>query len=118
MLNRRLTFGNFFRLGLTHHARLLLEIPSIVGPLRQKRLMSALLDDFSIHQHKDPIRFFHRAEPMRDDDGGASLDETLKRGLERSLGLRIKCGGGLIKDEERRIFEQRSSNRQSLSLPA
>jgi hypothetical protein len=55
---------------------------------------------------------------MGDNDTGPALLQGFERGLNIPLGGRIQSRGGFIQDQDGGIFEQRTGNRQSLTLPA
>ena len=55
-------------------------------------------------------------EPVRDDDRGASVRKATEGILNRSLGECIESACRLVKNQDRRIFEEHAGNRNSLSL--
>ena len=80
--------------------------------------MRAHGDLVAVIHDDDPIGLQHRGQPMRDDDGGASLHEPLERLLHEQLRLRIERARGLIQQEDRRILEDRARQRDALALTA
>ena len=55
---------------------------------------------------------------MRDHQCRAVLHELLKRGLDPALRLVVERRGGFVEDQNRRILEHRTRDRQSLTLSA
>ena len=59
-----------------------------------------------------------RGEPMGDDESGAALRRLGQRELQLLLGGGVERGGGFVENHDRRVFEQRPRNRESLALAA
>src|SRR3989338_8389013 len=55
---------------------------------------------------------------MSDNNSRFSPHQFVERILNQMLGLRVKTGCCLIKNKNRRVFQNRSSNRNTLSLAA
>ena len=58
----------------------------------------------------------NRAEPVRDDDAGALDEQSLEGLLDLAFGLGIDAGGGLVEDEDGRVFQQCAGNGDALFL--
>ena len=58
------------------------------------------------------------SQTMRDDQHGASLHQVGQRGLHQRLAFGVKGRGGLIENQNRRIFEDGAGNGQALALAA
>src|SRR2546425_6157759 len=57
-----------------------------------------------------------RAQPMSDEEGGASTCEPLHRFDNRRFGLHIDRAGRLVEDENRRVLEEGASERNALAF--
>src|SRR3954447_9655197 len=84
----------------------------------EQLVMRSALDDDAAIEHHDLVRTTDRREPMGDHERGAALHQTFQRALYEPLRFGVERGRGLIEDENRRIFEQRTRNREPLPLSA
>ena len=80
--------------------------------------MSSTLDHEPILHQQDQIGAAHGREPVRNHEGGSSLEERGHRGLNQLLALRIQIAGGFIQDEDLGSGEDRPGNGQALLLAA
>ena len=80
--------------------------------------MGALLHDPATVHHHDPVRLAHGGEPVRDDQRGPPAHHVAERFLHQPLALRVERAGRLVEQEDRRIAQDRASDRESLLLPA
>ena len=96
-------------------------------PARQFRKFSAALDqlleragfdDLPTLEHQDPGCLADGREPMRDHERGAPAHDLVQCPQQLGFGCRVERARGLVEDEDRRILEQRASNRQALTLAA
>ena len=81
-------------------------------------LMSAPLHDLPVPDDQDLIRRQDGGQPMGDQDGGALLNQRINGGLNGGFGDGVQGGGGLVKDQQRRVLQQRPGDGNSLLLPA
>src|SRR5208283_3214606 len=78
----------------------------------------AALDDLAMVEDENAIGVPHRGEAMRDHEGRAALGRRRKRLLYLPLRRRVERARRLVEDHDRRVLEQRASNRQALTLAA
>ena len=55
---------------------------------------------------------------MGDDDRGSGGHQIFERILDQTLRIRVQRRGRLVKNQNRRVLEQRSRDGQTLALPA
>jgi hypothetical protein len=55
---------------------------------------------------------------MRDDEGGPARLQAMKRIDDLALRDGVQCSRGLVQNEDRRILQERTCDRQPLLLPA
>ena len=55
---------------------------------------------------------------MRDRDHGSITHEIAERLADQLLGFAVERGGGLIQQEQRRILQKRTRDRDALALAA
>jgi hypothetical protein len=66
-------------------------------------LVGADRGDAAAIEHDDAIGAAHRAEAVRDDEGGASGHDAVHRLEDLLLGPGVDGGGGIVEDEDGRI---------------
>ena len=67
----------------------------------------------------DAMRLTHRAQPVGDDDHGAALGRSRAMlRLQDRLALVVERAGGFVEDQDARVGEQRSRDRDALALAA
>src|ERR1043165_354057 len=80
--------------------------------------MRAALDDAALLHHQDLVGVHDRRKPVRDDERGVALGDTVELGLYRLLRFRIERRGRFVEDEDARFLEDRPGDRDTLLLPA
>src|SRR5690606_40270202 len=68
-------------------------------------------------EHEDPVGGADGAEPVRDDDGRASLEELLEGALEPRLRLAVDGSRGLVEDHDGGVPVQSPGEGDQLALP-
>ena len=71
--------------------------------------MASFFRDRAIDHHHDPVGTAHRRQAVRDHKRGASRDKMFEGILHQTLGIRIERRGGFVKNQNRRVLEQRSA---------
>ena len=84
----------------------------------QEFLVGPFLNNPSFFHNTDPVGVSDGGEPVGDDHGGAVFHQVFDGLLDLDFGLGIEGGGGLIKDEDGRVLDQGTGNRETLSLTA
>ena len=101
---------------------LLLELQAIergiAAALGEQFVVAARLDHFAGLDHQDAVGVHDGRKPVRDHDGGAALAQFRDRLLHVIFGFGIERGGGLVEQDDRRIFDQRARDRDALTLAA
>src|SRR5687767_13609607 len=77
-----------------------------------------MLDDAPTIEHENLRRVLNSREPVRDDEDRAPLEQAIDRLLDQALRLGIEGRGRFIENENRRIDEERTRDRNALPLPA
>src|SRR6185437_14609534 len=67
-------------------------------------------------QHENCISFDQGGQPMRDNDHCPSTRYPGNVGVDNRLALSIEGAGRLIQNQDRRIDDQRTRNRETLAL--
>src|SRR3954469_10882618 len=78
---------------------------------------AAAFRDRAVTQHENAITPSDGGQPMRDDEGRAALHQPLDRLHDQRLGLDVERRGRLVKDQDRRVAQQGTGNRDPLFLP-
>ena len=99
-------------------ARLHGDQAGIDAILGQQLLVPPGLHTYPAIQHDDLIGLCHRRETMGNDDRGAVLHQAVERLLNDGLTLRVHVRGGLIEDQDRRIFQDGAGYCETLPLPS
>ena len=68
--------------------------------------------------HDDPVGRADGGQPVGDDQGGAAAGQLVKGGLNPGLGDGVQGGGGLVQNQDGRIFQEDPGNGHPLLLPA
>ena len=68
--------------------------------------------------HVDAVRLAHGGQAVGDDDGGAVAADHVQRTLDRGLGFVVHRAGGLVQDQDGRVFQNGARQGQALALPA
>ena len=80
--------------------------------------MRALLDDLALIHHQDAVAGQDGGEAVCDHQRGAMSHQLFERGLHQRLAFGVECGGGFIEQQQRRIAQDRASDRDALTLAA
>ena len=80
--------------------------------------MASLFDDPPTIHDQDAVGRQHRGEPMGDDECGAALHHVVERFLHQHFILGVQRGGGLVKQQDRRILENGAGDGETLALAA
>lgn len=80
--------------------------------------MGALLHQATALHHPNHISTLHCGQTMRNHQGGATDHGLVQSGLHHLLALRVERTGGLVQQQEWRVFQNGSRNRNALALTA
>ena len=80
--------------------------------------MTTLFHDASIIHDNNAIGFLDRRQTMGDDDGRAVFHHAFQSALHQYFVFRIERTGRLVKQQYRCIFQNRTRDRQPLTLSA
>ena len=69
-------------------------------------------------EHEDSIRGYQHRQTVRDDDEGAGFGDAQQIGVDDGLAFGVERAGRLVEDQDTRIAEQGSRNRETLALTA
>ena len=106
-------------LGLHLAATELLLVDLRVQPApREQLLVRSLFDDPPPVQDEDHIGRQDRRETVGDRDRRPALHQRLQRRLHQALGGRVQRRRGLVQDQDLRILQDHSCDREALLLPA
>ncbi len=72
--------------------------------------MFSAFSDLIIGHDENLIRVADRGETMRDRDGGAVCSQLFQTLLNPALTLIVQRAGGLIKNQDRRVFQEDARN--------
>lgn len=78
--------------------------------------MAAALDDPAGFKHQDLVDMNDGVQPVREDNDGAPPRQIGHRILDQRLVFGIGKGRRLVKDQDRRILQDRAGNRDPLPL--
>ena len=98
--------------------RLLAHQLSVHTVGRDQLRVSAHLGDAARIQHENPVGSDDARKPVRDYQRRPVLHQTVQRGLDDGFVLRVHARKRLVQQQDRRVLEQRASNRQPLPLTA
>ena len=96
--------------------RTLLQRPhSRIPPIRRQQLsVRAALDDAPGIHHQNLMRVHHGGQAVGDDQGGLVLRHALQLALDGALVGAVKGTGGLVENQDGRVFEQGAGNGYAL----
>ena len=80
--------------------------------------MRALGHDAATIHHHDAVGTLYRGETVSDDQGGASLLQSLQCLLDGGFRLGIEGGGRLVEQQQRRIAQDGAGDGDTLALSA
>ena len=84
----------------------------------QQLLVTALLDGLAAVKHHNAVSIPNSRQPMRDDQGGASLHQALQSLPQVALAHRIQVRRGFVQNQHRRVLQQGAGNGDTLPLTA
>ncbi|MNF66900.1 hypothetical protein D3C84_487010 [compost metagenome] len=90
----------------------------VITVLRQQLSVGAALDDLALVHHQNQVGFFDGRQAVSDDQRGATFHDLVQRRLNMALGFGVEGRGGLVEDQQWRVFQQCPRNRQALTLTA
>src|SRR4051794_23780762 len=79
---------------------------------------SSAFDHTPVLEHQDARGIADGGEAMGDHEGGAALHHFVESGIHLRLGDGVECAGRLVQDQDRRILQQCTCDRQPLALAA
>lgn len=80
--------------------------------------MGTFFHHHSVIQHDDAIQALNSAQPVGDDDGGATLHESPEGVLDEPFGFAIERAGGFVKYQDGCVLEHGSGDGHALALAA
>ena len=66
--------------------------------------MAACFNDVALIHNDDPVHFAQCRKTVRDGQTGLAFHYPLQCSLDCRLNLTVQCAGGLIKNQNRRVF--------------
>ena len=76
------------------------------------------VDDAPTINHQNVVGICEHRQPVRDDDDGPALGDAAQFAPDNHFALQIEGARRLIEDQNARIDDERSGNREALLLPA
>src|SRR5437764_8572594 len=99
-------------------AVLLREQPGEDAARVSQLLKGAVFDNAPLVQDDDLVDVAQRAQPMRDREHRAPLDQRLQGMHDLGFGLHVQAGRRLIQDQDRRVAQDGARDGQALPLAA
>ncbi len=90
---------------------------AVKPPFLHQLGVGAPLHDAAVVEHEEAVGGLDGGEPVRDDEGGASLHEPLQGLLHEGLRRGVKGRGGLVEQQQARIAQQGPGDGDALALP-
>ena len=84
----------------------------------EQLLMRALFHDAVFRQHPDDGGVADGGKPVSDGKGGASLGQLFQGFLHQALAFIVQGAGGLVQNQDGRIFQKYTRDGDALLLPA
>src|ERR1019366_3945454 len=81
-------------------------------------LVLAAIDDVTLIHDQDLVAAHEGRKAVRNENHGSPARDPLKIGTDNSLALWIEGAGGLVKNKDPGIGDQRARNRKPLALTA
>src|SRR5262249_33669134 len=91
---------------------------SVLAVVCDEGIVTALLNDAAALEDEDAVGFTECGQTVCDGDGRAALGERAERLLNCLLAFRVDIAGGFVKHQDRRIIEDRTSDRHALAFAA
>ena len=79
--------------------------------------MRTLLAQFALVENENAVGVLNGAQPVRDDERGAALEQTVERFANQNLGLGVHARRRFVKNQEPGIVRQRPREADQLALP-
>ncbi len=80
--------------------------------------MRPRLNDAAFGDNDDSIRMAHGGETVRNDERGSPVHQGFERLLDQAFALGIQRTGGFIKNQDGRVFQNRTRDGDALALSA
>ena|SRR5436309_2696125 len=80
--------------------------------------MSSTFNDRSFFKNEDLVGFSNRTEAMGNNESRTARHQSCQTFLDQGFTLRIKAGGGLVKNENTGIGKNSAGNGHALALPS
>lgn len=87
----------------------------VYAPKSQQLLVRALLTDAPLVQHQNPHRPLRSREPVGNDQSGAAAGQPFQRLLHYLLAVGVQRAGGLVENQDRRVFQEHPGNGEPLT---
>jgi hypothetical protein len=78
--------------------------------------VAADLDDPALVHDRDPVSPLGRAQPVRDHDRRAPLQQQVERALHRDLGREVEVRGRLVEHHDPGLGQQGAGEREELAF--
>ncbi len=82
----------------------------------QQFLMPPDVVDYPAIEHENGVRIRQRRKPVRDNDQRPATRDPRNVGVHDGLAISVECARCLVKNEDRRIDDQRTCDRKPLPL--
>jgi len=84
----------------------------------REMLKRTILDNLPFLNYYNPVTFHYRAQSMCNDDGRTTVHSLVQCCLHYFLALLVQCARGLVQDQNLRVLNERTRDRDSLFLPS
>ena len=91
---------------------------AVQATLGQQCGVGAVLHDPAGVHDQDAVGVADGAEAVRDHEGGAALHQAFQGGLHQCFRFIVQGAGGLVQNEDARVFQDSAGNGDALALPA
>jgi hypothetical protein len=81
-------------------------------------IMGSMLNDRAVLHDVNTVGIADGGQAVGDNDRGAMFGDDVKRSLNRGFGFVIDGAGGFIQDQDRRVFQDGTGDRETLTLTA
>src|SRR5262247_963604 len=90
--------------------------PGVIALALQEFRVGPILDNTSLVEHQDAVGRAHGRQTMGNEEHRPSPAHVGKVALNNGFGLVVERTGGFVEDEDTRIADQGTRNRQALTL--